>query len=427
MGWRFGIATADVTPATPQWMAGMGYRTEKSKGVYLPLVASAFYMSDGVNEALVYSMDILDFPGDLVRRLRANICRTTHVRGDHVVFCATHSHDTPRITDRIVLPGEVDPDYVSEVEAKLLALADAAKRSARAGRIEFSRVRAKVGVNRRQYDPEQGVAKHAPNPEGAHDRAVDSRWVLDRRGRVVTSLTTYGCHATACGGYELGGDFPGFFRLAVARATAAPAVWLAGCGANVRAWFTGAMDSYGGGTVAAARKMGVAHANNVLSGRKRTRPVELSVLRVSRKVIRLPLQKAWPYRKFRKVFFEWYVERFGEERVREAYESARKKKSAGFEIQLMSLNQDHHMVFWSGEVVTEIGMALKDLCPGQIVTTQANANESTSYIPARHMFPLGGYEVVRSCGLYRLPAPYQPGVEDRILRATLGMIDAHRV
>lgn|GEM_PF-936921 len=45
--WSFGVAAADITPATPQFLIGMGWRTERSKGVYLPLVASALYEVEG--------------------------------------------------------------------------------------------------------------------------------------------------------------------------------------------------------------------------------------------------------------------------------------------------------------------------------------------------------------------------------------------
>ncbi len=423
--WSFGAASADITPATPQFLVGMGWRTERSKGVYLPLRASALFLSDGRNRALLWSADVIAFPAPLVRRLR-EAAAAAGVPGDHVVCCATHTHDAPRLSDDLVMAGETDPRYVRRLARQLEALIPAAAGAAREGSVLFSRTRSSLGVNRRQLDPATRTARHAPNPEGAHDRAVDTRWFVDRRGRLIASLTTYGCHPTACGQYELGGDYPGFFRLRLEAATRAPALWCNGCGANVRPWFTGTLDGYGGGTPDAARQMGEAHAEEVLAGRRVAFPISLGSLRGSRAGIRLPLQKPWTWEDYRDRQFGAYAKTLGEDRVRSVYERALRRRSVPFETQVLSLSPDHHLVYWSGEVCTELGIAVKDYCPGQIVTPHGYANGVVGYIPPRHAFPQGGYEIERSCCYYGLPAPFQPDIEDRILRATLKLIAGHR-
>lgn len=424
--WRFGAAEVDITPGTPQYMTGMGWRTEKSKGVYLPLKVQALFMSDGRAQAILLAGDVILFPRDMVGRLRRYAETALGIPGDHAVFTASHSHDTPRLCDDIALPGSTDPAYVAEFEDKVRGVMHAAVAEARPGAMTFSRVRSTVGVNRRQWNPATGVAQHGPNPEGAHDKAVDTRWIHDARRYLLATVTAYGCHATSCGQYELGGDYPGFFRRSMEKKTRAAALWCAGCGGNVRPWFTGKLDAFGGGSPEAARAMGEAHARDVLRGRVRTLPVALDRLRVSNTIIRLPLQKAWSYREFVERGFGSYVKTFGEKLVRDAYEVARKRTSVPFEIQVLSLRPDHHLVFWSGEVCTDIGIALKDLCPGEIVTPHAYANGAVGYIPARHLYPQGGYEPERSCCFFRLPAPFQPDIEDRILKATLRLIAQHR-
>jgi hypothetical protein len=424
--WSFGVATVDITPATPQFLVGMGWRTERSKGVYLPLAASALYLCDGRSEAVILSADLIAVPPDLVRRLRAAAEQDAGVPGDHVVCCATHSHDTPRLNDDLAMVGETDRAYVRWLEHQLRSLLPAAKAAARPGRVLFSRARSTVGVNRRQLEVATRTARHAPNPEGAHDRAVDTRWIVDRRGRLIATLTSYGCHPTACGQYELGGDYPGFFRQQMEAATGAPAPWCNGCGANVRPWFTGTLDGYGGGTPEAARQMGEAHAADVLVGRDRAFAVEIGRLQVSQHRIRLPLQQPWSFEQFRDEQFGSYAQTLGEAQVREAYARASRRRRVPFEVQVLSLSPEHHLAYWSGEVCTELGIALKDYCPGQIVTPHGYANGLVGYIPPRHAFPQGGYEVERSCCYFLLPAPFRPDIEDRIVAATLKLIRRHR-
>ena len=97
--WSVGVATVDITPETPQFLVGMGWRTERSKGVYLPLKASALYLNDGVTAAVLLSADLIAIPRPLLQRLRRAASRDAGVPGDHVIACATHTHDAPRISD----------------------------------------------------------------------------------------------------------------------------------------------------------------------------------------------------------------------------------------------------------------------------------------------------------------------------------------
>ena len=192
----------------------------------------------------------------------------------------------------------------------------------------------------------------------------------------------------------------------------------------MRPWFTGTLDSYGGATVAAARQMGKVHAAHVLAGRAGAVPVALAGLRISQRVMRLALQAPLSYRRFKAEGFGDYTKTLGEPVVRAAWQEARRKRSVPFATQVLSFNPEHHLVFWSGEVCAEVGIGLKDLCPGQIVTPHGYANGCVGYIPAEHMFMLKGYEVDRSCCIYKLPAPFRPDLERRILRTALALIGA---
>ena len=46
-GWRAGVATVDITPRRPLWMAGFAARTAPSQGTLLPLHAKALALEDG--------------------------------------------------------------------------------------------------------------------------------------------------------------------------------------------------------------------------------------------------------------------------------------------------------------------------------------------------------------------------------------------
>ena len=303
-------------------------------------------------------------------------------------------------------------------------VAAAAKRSARSARVEFSRVRSALGCNRRLWVNGETVMR--PNPEGGHDRCVDTRWIVGRDGEIIASSTTYGCHATTLGGYQIGGDYPGYFKDAVEKRTRGVALWSQGCGGNVRPWFSGNMTEFGGGTPEAAEQMGAAHAKEALAGKKSAFPVELGRLCVSRRALRLPLRNAPPRKEILDRYKRRSLSQFGESGWRALLKSMRKRRSAPCETQVLSLNADHHLVYWGGEVCSEVGMGLKDLCPGQIVTPHGYANNMAGYIAAEHMAPQGGYEAERSAFFFGYYYPLAPNTQERLWRAALGFINDHR-
>jgi len=312
---------------------------------------------------------------------------------------------------------------VDSVEHALARAALSAKRNAMTGRVAFSRVRSALGVNRRQYL--NGKTVMLPNPEGAHDRAVDTRWFIGRNGKLIASSTTYGCHATALNGYRIGGDYPGYFKDVVEKRTGGVALWCAGCSGNVRPWFTGNMNGFGAGR-AKAEQMGTAHAREVLTGRKSAIPVPLGHLRISRKTVRLPLQRPFSMSRAATMVNQEALKALGRPAWPELWAPISRKRSIPCEVQLLSLSGEHHLVYWGGEICTEIGIGLKDLCPGQIVTPHGYANSMAGYIAAEHMYPQGGYEVAQPTVECRAPAPFVPQVQEVLWRASLALIAGHR-
>jgi hypothetical protein len=247
--------------------------------------------------------------------------------------------------------------------------------------------------------------------------------VLDRDGRLIATLTSYGCHATVTGGPNLGADYPGYFKDLMEKRTGAVALWCAGCGADVRPWFTGALTGFGGGTPDHAKQMGYDHAREVLAGRKGALPVELERLRISRRMVALPIQKPWTLRQLRTILYPGTIEGYGSKFLTLAAEM-RNTRTASCEVQVLSLNAGHHLVYLGGEICAEVGIGLKDLCPGQIVTPHGYANSMVGYVPAEHMFPQGGHEVVADCFSFGLPASFVPDVQERLWSAALPMITA---
>jgi hypothetical protein len=170
--------------------------------------------------------------------------------------------------------------------------------------------------------------------------------------------------------------------------------------------------------------MGYAHAEEVLDGRKRTIPVELGRLSISRRMVGLPMQKPWTLQQLMAMgYFDTVIAAFGA-KFPQVMALARKRRAAPCEGQVLSLNAAHHLVYLGGEICTDIGIGLRDLCPGQIVTPHGCANSAIGYVSAEHMYPQDGYEVEGNFFSNGLPAPFVPNVQEYLWRAALSMIAA---
>lgn len=413
-----GAAMREITPDRPVWMDGYGARDRPSEGVYAPLSARALALRQGDATAVIVSADVLNFDREQECRIRAKIAAATGVPVEGVVLCATHTHCGPRVAD-IVMPGERDMAYLEWVEAQLVAVAGEALARARPARVAFSRAHSAFGINRRLPDGAGGVRFH-PNPEGVIDRDLDTYWVTGEDGAPLASLTVYGCHPTSRSGYLLGFDYPGFVRQAIEREWGGMAVWATGCAGNVRPAFLSAEGGFRVAEIAEIEAAGEAIAAEALAGKARARAVETPSLRATAATAKLPIE-AVPTREALEQMVadpaaaggsttrEWA------RRLLARLEAAPLEPAVPFTVQTLRLDAHHALVFLAGEVVTEIGLRIKQAFPYQVVTTAAYANGVVGYVPSRSIHAQGGYEVRGAYPLYVQPAAFTADVEEVIL------------
>jgi hypothetical protein len=137
------------------------------------------------------------------------------------------------------------------------------------------------------------------------------------------------------------------------------------------------------------------------------------------------MEKPWTDRQLRAVFDRPTVEQYGAG-LKKLMAAIHSRKPAICEVQVLSLNPSHHLVYFGGEICTEVGIGLRDLCPGQIVTPHGCANSMPGYVASENMFPQEGYEVIFSRFGFGFSAPFKPNVQEYMWQAALRLIAAHR-
>src|SRR5580700_9044311 len=96
--WKAGVASVDITPQEPIWLAGYGSRTKPSEGVLQKIHAKALVLEDetGSRTALITS-DLLGFIKDVSDPIAARVLKKYGIPRERLALNASHTHSAPVI------------------------------------------------------------------------------------------------------------------------------------------------------------------------------------------------------------------------------------------------------------------------------------------------------------------------------------------
>ena len=420
---KIGIASIDITPQHPVWMTGYGNRDHRSEGVYQSLIAGAISIAGDTDEVLILTADLIGYDLAYAAAAKNRIAESTGLLPHQVVLTATHTHCAPFFYP-MAMPGEVEKGYTAFLLNQLVQVAVAAKNRRVEGTVGFSRGRSEFGVSRRLPDGEGGVL-FAPNPDGPMDRDLDTLWFSNTNGALIGSLTTFGCHPTSRGGYMLGGDYPGFLCRALSEQTEAPAFFATGCAGNIRPWFKGENNGFNTPSLEELETASRRIADEVIQSRQAMTPVDAEELYVTSDFHHLPYAELPDDATFRD-----RAKNHANPLIRQwASEMLNLSKAGGLptrcpqEIQVVQFNEALRAIFIGGEVLTEIGLHVKNALQPATTITVAYSNGLIAYVPSKETYDLGGYEVDGSHFYFLRPAPFSKKIEDLIVAKTVDIVE----
>lgn len=415
---KIGLTQIDITPQEPVWLTGYGDRDRKSEGVYAPLQGGAIYIEGDEDRALVLTADVIGYSPPCDAEVRSALADVTGLLPRQIVLTATHTHCAPFFTPWI-MPGEIEPEYRAFLIGRLQGSALQAIAQAQAGRIGMSRGHSSFGVNRRRPDGKGGVI-FAPHPEGPIDRDLDTLWFYGGEDRLLGTLTVYGCHPTSLGGYEIGPDYPGFLCRRLAGETRAPALFATGCAGDIRPWFGGQpADTFPRPDLDELTRGGETMADEVLLGRSSERAVDAGALRIDHVIHRLPYDQRMDEGQLRATAAggDPWLMRWAQLMLEQLAQGPL-ADACPHEIQILQLHEDLRVVFLGGEILSEIGLHIKQALSPSTTISVAYSNGLIAYVPSANAHPLGGYEVDGSHHYFRRPARFTSQVEALIVAQT---------
>lgn len=389
---RAGIVKVDITPAKPVKMSGYAGRKELSTGVHDPLYARIVAFESGTERLILVSTDLIGFYSTY-EPIRDAICDRFDLKPDELFLSSTHTHSGPTPT----LSEDGHPNNLEctqNLKAKLLEAIGQAIEKTRPVRIGAGRGYSPVGSNRREVQPD-GSIRLGRNPYGPTDKEVLVMKLTTPDGTPVAALFDYATHATSLGprNLQISGDVLGlaaqFVEKILGPDVTAPV--FAGASGDIDPWYR-VLPSFETekGWIPEPELLGI------LLGQE--------VVHVFRKVETTP-SKA----EIRTGFVT--LELPGKRKDDQGEDDASAKKELNVAVARIG---DVAFVGLGCELLTEIGMAIKAESPYKHTFVITHCNGRAGYLPPKHLYEEGGYEVDRT--------GFAPQAADILVKESLRML-----
>lgn len=369
---RAAVVKVDITPDKPVRMSGYAGRKAESTGVHDPLSLRVTAFQQGNARLVLVSADLIGFyrAGDSFREV---ICQRHGLQPSELFLAGTHSHAAPTPTlDEDGFANNVE--YTKNLRETCVDAVGKALGALRPVQIGVGRGHSPVGVNRRERTAE-GRIRLGRNPGGPTDKEVLVLKVADADGKPLASLFGYATHATSLGPGNLliSGDVLGLAAQYVEQVLGgdliAPA--FAGASGNIDPWFR-VLPSFNteNGRVPEPVLLGQLLGTEVMQVFRGIKTdTSAAEIRTGIATLELPAKPS----------------------------SGGENESATRPLCVTAARiGDVAFVGLGCELLTEVGMAIKEASPFPHTFIITHCNGSAGYLPPKHLYEEGGYEIESS-------------------------------
>jgi hypothetical protein len=241
---QIGWASTSITPDRPVYVYGQLYYRISSY-IHDPITATALALSNGVEQAVFLSADIVAMPEVICERVRKNLKGFEDIDPAKITFSAIHTHNSTFVSDRrrqsiIDLVGEkslpeldipknlMDDDEATEfITDKFTTLIEDAWTGRRNGGISYASDYAAIGFNRRpQFDLGNGTVESKMYGvcslnnflrfEGPVDHTIDMLYTWDQNRTLTGVLVDVPCPSQVMELHNfISADYWGYSRSAI--------------------------------------------------------------------------------------------------------------------------------------------------------------------------------------------------------------------
>lgn len=205
---RAGAKEIVITPDFPALLAGFPEPKDRySRGVHDDLYAHCFYIESKGEEFAIITMDFLNFPKFLAKRMRERIREFAGVPEKNCLISTTHTHSGP-ITGPVpfYFDKQYDimyPHYIENLINKVAQTIAWAKENS---------FEAKIGIGKGYCGPEQNVGGNRRDKNGIADTGLHVISIKDMNDKVRGVILRYSLHPTFLNQDNrlITSDYPGY-------------------------------------------------------------------------------------------------------------------------------------------------------------------------------------------------------------------------
>lgn len=374
---KMGTARIDITPDESVMLAGYGSRKEPSIGIHDRLYVRVIAFEQDSRRLVLVSTDVLGFYGGTYDFVVKAVQSELNIPPEDLLLCSIHTHSAPTLTvdDQQGYPSNLR--YTRLLTERIVGAIRSALALSEPVRMGTARGDSPVGVNRRELRPDGSIVL-GRNPGGIRDTEVRTLGIFNAAGELRGVVYNYATHATSLGAQNLliSGDLVGLAAAALEqRYPNATVATLIGPSADIDPWYR-VLPGFNTeqGWIPETELLGRLLAAEVAQSLERIKPDrEAAPISTISSTLHLPAKV----------------------RGRLSADPNANLPAAPLRLSAARLG-DVAFLGISGEVLTEVGLAIKEASPFPFTLVVTHCNGAHGYLPPAQLYPEGGYEVETS-------------------------------
>ncbi len=405
---RAGFAKIDITPEKPVVMFGYAARGNTlSEGIHDRLYVRVTAFENRGKELLLISSDLGDFYFGTLEFIRDEILTTYDLDTSECFLTCTHTHSAPTLTVnkekefKLFKPKRKDfqphpnnLEYTEQLRAKMLKAVQMAFEDMNEVDIGAAIGYCPIGMHRRTLNPADGKMWIGRNPYGPADKDVHILTLRSPETRLRGVLFDFAVHGTSLGwkNLKISGDVlglaSGFVENYFKQGVVAPV--FAGASGDINPWFV-KVDTFitHNGWIPEPELLGMMLGEEVIRTMKNVENLKDDAeIKTAYTALQLPTQK----------------EMRGQELLLDTIPLNITAASVG----------DVAFIGFGTEMMTEIGMEIKEASPFEYTFLLTHCNGASGYLAPEHAFAEGGYEIFSS--------PFTADAADMVVKQALKML-----
>ena len=391
---RAGVSKIDITPEFPVMLYGYASRKTLSEGVHDRLSARAVVFENGGKKVVFISSDLGSYGDSVFSVFQKSILEKFNLNESELFLSTIHSHSSPVLSLRTREADIHNTRYTKELNQKLLTVIDEAFSNLQPVHTAVGVGYSPVGSNRREMRADGSIIL-GRNPYGPTDKEVLVMKVADEEGTPVAALFDYATHATSLGPANMliSGDVLGISAQFVEKILGEDVVTpvFAGASGNIDPWYR-ILPSFNTepGWIPEPVLLGTLLGEEVVHVFRNTKEVK-----PGGKISTMFTTLECPAKKSDKP-------------------DAPQNTTVPVNITVSRIGDDVAFVGFNVEMLTEIGMAIKEGSPYKHTFIITHCNGSSGYLVPAELYKEGGYEVTAS--------RFEIGSSDLVVKKTLRML-----